>query len=159
MCKKQRGHQWAVLGLIVAAVLPLAGCKAGAASGAEVEAKVKPATIEKIAGTELSRLTLTAKAAARLDIKTEAVADEQKERSGKTALRKVVPYSAVLYDATGTTWVYTSPEPLVFVRQKITIDYIEGGVAVLSDGPATGVKVVTLGASLLYGTEFEVGES
>ena len=144
--------------MIVAAVLPLAGCKAGAASGAEAEAKVKPATVEKIEGTELSRLTLTAKAAARLDLKTGAVAEEQKERAGKTALRKVIPYGAVLYDATGTTWVYTNPEGLVFVRQKITIEYIEGGVAVLSEGPAAGVKVVTVGASLLFGTEFEVGE-
>ena len=148
-----------VLGLIVAA-LPLGACQpAGAVSAGEHEAKVGPATIVKIEGTEVSRLTLTAKAAERLDIQTTAVAEEQKARAGKTALRKVVPYAAVLYDATGATWVYTNPEPLVFVRQKITVDYIEGGVAVLSDGPADGVKVVTVGASLLLGTEFEVGES
>ena len=54
--------------------------------------------------------------------------------------------------------MYTNPDPLVYVRHRITIDYIEGGVAVLSDGPAAGVKVVTVGASLLLGTEFEVGE-
>ena len=158
MSEPQRRYPWVLLGLI-AAVLPIAACqKAGAASEPEHEATVKPAKIEKIEGSDLSRLTLTAKAAERLDIKTAAVAEEQKERSGKTALRKVIPYAAVLYDATGAAWVYTNPEPLVFVRHKITIDYIEGGVAVLSDGPATGVKVVTVGASLLLGTEFEVGE-
>ena len=156
MCQPQRRHPWVVLGLF-AAVLPLAACQS-AGTAAEHEATVKPATIEKVEGTDLSRLTLTAKAAQRLDLKTAAVAEEQKERSGKSSLRKVVPYDAVLYDATGATWVYTSPEALVFVRQRITIDYIEGGVAVLSEGPAVGVKVVTVGASLLLGTEFEVGE-
>ena len=33
--------------------------------------------------------------------------------------RVVIPYSAVLYDADGATWMYTSPKPLVFVRQDI----------------------------------------
>ena len=158
MCNSRRRYLGVVLGLMVAA-LPLAGCQqAGEASAGEDEAN-NPATIVKIEGTEISRLTLTPKAAERLDIKTTAVVEAQKERAGKTSLRKVVPYAAVLYDATGATWVYTNPEPLVFVRQQITVDYIEGDVAVLSDGPATGVKVVTLGASLLLGTEFEVGES
>jgi hypothetical protein len=101
---------------------------------------------------------LTEKAAARLDIRTEAVADEQKTRLGGAAPRRVIPYSAVLYDATGATWVYTNPEPLVFVRHAITIDHIDGDVVVLSDGPAPGVKVVTVGASLLFGTEFEFEE-
>ena len=161
MCEPQRRHLWVVLGLI-AAVLPLAACQPSNAASGE-KAKVEPATIEKIKDkdgkdTEISRLTLTAKAAERLDIKTAAVTEEQKEWAGKTSLRKVVPYSAVLYDATGAAWVYTNPSNLVYVRQRITVDYVERGVAVLSDGPATGVKVVTLGASLLLGTEFGVGE-
>jgi hypothetical protein len=72
-------------------------------------------------------------------------------------MRKVIPYSAVLYDAQSDTWVYTNPEPLVFVRHRIRVDYIEGDVAVLSDGPPSGTKVVTAGAALLFSTEFEVG--
>ena len=160
MCEPQRLHPWVALGLI-AAVLPLTACqRAGAVPD---EAKVPPATVERIKDkdakdTEISRLTLTEKAADRLDIKTAAVSEEPKERAGKTSLRKVVPYSAVLYDATGAAWVYTNPSGLVFVRARITVDYIERDVAMLSDGPAVGVKVVTQGASLLYGTEFGVGE-
>jgi len=78
--------------------------------------------------------------------------------SGKGKKRKVVPYSAVLYDVHGNTWVYTNPEPLVFVRHKVDVDYIEGDVAVLEDGPPSGTKVVTVGAALLLGTELGFGQ-
>ena len=157
MCEKPRRHSWVVLGLFAAA-LPLAACQQSHAATADTHEPGKPSKVEKIQGTELSRLTLTEKAAQRLDIQTTDVREEQRTKSGHTAMRKVVPYAAVLYDATGATWVYTNVQPLVFVRHAITIDYIEGDVAILSDGPALGVKVVTVGASLLYGTEFEVGE-
>jgi hypothetical protein len=77
--------------------------------------------------------------------------------SGSGALRKVVPHSAVIYGAHGESWVYTSPEPLTYVRHPITIDYIENDLAVLTDGPPAGTDVVTVGVAELFGTEFEVG--
>ena len=158
MSENERRHPWVVLGLILAA-LPLAACQEARAGTEDAPAaQVKSATVEKIEGTEISRLTLTAKAAERLDIQTAEIREEQHARSGKPALSKVSPYSAVLYDATGAAWVYTNPETLVYVRHGITIDHIEGDIAILTDGPDAGVKVVTVGASLLYGTEFEVGE-
>ena len=158
MCKQQCRHMWIVLGLVITA-LPLAACReARASSEGEPQEKAKSANVEPIERTELSRVTLTARAAQRLDIKTDTVRESPVARLGNSQLRKVIPYAAVLYDANGASWVYTNPEPLVYVRQRITIDYIEGGVAVLVDGPASGVKVVTVGASLLFGTEFEVGE-
>ena len=73
--------------------------------------------------------------------------------AGGSEKKKVVPYSAVYYDATGNTWVYVNPEPLVFERQKIVIDHIMGDLAVLSDGQPSGTTVVTVGAALLYGAE------
>jgi hypothetical protein len=73
------------------------------------------------------------------------------------ATRKIVPYDAVLYDLHGETWVYTSPEPLVYVRAPITVDYIEGELAVLSEGPPAGTEVVTAGASELFGAETGIG--
>jgi hypothetical protein len=73
-------------------------------------------------------------------------------------LRKVVPYAAVLYGVHGETWVYTNPEPLVYVRQAITIDYIEGDLAILSEGPEAGTEVVTVGAAELFGTETGVSK-
>lgn len=78
--------------------------------------------------------------------------------AGSGATRKIVPFAAILYDTEGHTWVYTNPQPLVFMREAVTIDYVEGELAVLSDGPAAGTKVVTVGGSLLYGAETGVSK-
>jgi hypothetical protein len=63
----------------------------------------------------------------------------------------------VLYDLHGETWVYTNPSPLTFVRNRVSIDNIDGDLAVLSQGPPSGTAVVTVGVPELYGTEFEGG--
>jgi hypothetical protein len=71
--------------------------------------------------------------------------------------QKIIPYAAVLYDVNGDEWVYTSPEPLVYVRAPIVVDYIEGDVAVLVEGPPAGTQIVTAGAAELFGAEAGVG--
>jgi hypothetical protein len=76
---------------------------------------------------------------------------------GSGTQRKIVPYAAVIYGPHGETWVYTSPEPLTFIRHPIAIDYIQEDQVVLSDGPPSGTKVVTVGVAELYGTEYGVG--
>ena len=78
--------------------------------------------------------------------------------SGDGTQRKVVPYASVLYGVHGETWVYTNPEPLVFVRSPITIDYIDGDLAILSEGPEVGTTIVTLGATELFGAETGVSK-
>ena len=55
---------------------------------------------------------------------------------GNGKLRNTVPYSAVLYNSQGVSWVFTAPEPLTFVRERIKIDFIDGDLVVLTDGPA-----------------------
>lgn len=70
----------------------------------------------------------------------------------------VVPYSSVIYDLDGATWVYTSPEPLVFVRYPIVVDYIEGDQAYLVEGPPAGTEVATVGVAELYGADTGVGK-
>ena len=135
--------------VLILAGLLLAGCMQSAVEAAP-EAAV---TIEPIEGTHLARVTLSENAAVRLAIETEALGGDARER----AQRSVVPFSAVVYDADGSTWVYTNPEGLVFVRQAITVVRIDSGVAVLSDGPATGTLVVTIGVAELYGAETGVG--
>lgn len=112
-----------------------------------------PGQVEPINGSDVSRVTLTAEAARRLGVTTVAVRDE--EVAGKRLL--VVPYAAVLYDASGEAWVFTSPEPLVFVRHQIDIESIKGDTVYLSDGPPAGTAVVTVGVAELYGTEVGVG--
>ena len=78
--------------------------------------------------------------------------------SAQETLHKVVPYAAVLYGVHGETWVYSNPEPLVYVRQPIVIDFIEGDLAFLSEGPQVGTAVVTVGAEELFGTETGVSK-
>jgi hypothetical protein len=239
----RRSHRRLAVVLILAA-LPAAACTQ---QKTDVSSK-KPSKIEKVQGTDVNRVTLSPKAAERIDLKTVPVRDEQlgprkrlvggevvarppaapadgskvwvrvsltegdmltvspghparilpltreadkKATAGRAVkgtsnakepvlhyavdsagglapgqrvrvevalngagTRKVVPHAAVVYDAKGKTWVYVNTDPLVFVRQPITIDYIQGDLAVLSDGPAAGTAVVTVGAAELLGTEF-----
>ena len=76
-------------------------------------------------------------------------------RSGEAAV--VLPASAVLYEPNGTTWVYTSPEPQVFVREQLHVEAMSGGRAILKSGPPPGTRVVTVGAFELYGAESSIG--
>ena len=142
------------------AVLPLAAC---VKSAADTVQHAKAGTVEAVEGSELSRVLLSARAAERLGIETAAVRDTQltpvtasTSSDGRTR-RQVIPYAAVLYDPNGKTWTYTSPDSLVFVRHPISIEYIEGDVAVVSNGLPSGMLVVTVGPAELYGTEFGVG--
>ena len=70
----------------------------------------------------------------------------------------VVPYAAVLYGVHGETWVYTNPEPLIFVRQPIEIDFIDGDLVVLLEGPEIGTEIVTIGAAELFGAQTGVSK-
>lgn len=144
-----------ISGLIVLSlIIPFLQLAACAESPEEVEGEEKYARVEPVEGTEVSSVTLTEVAVKKLDIQEAQIGDEQ--INGK--LRKVIPYAAVLYDPEGVTWAFTNPEPLVFIRREIKIDYIESGKAVLLDGPPTGTSVVTVGAAELFGVEIGVGE-
>lgn len=77
--------------------------------------------------------------------------------TGSGTRRKVVPYSAVFYGVNGETWAYTSPKHLVFVRRPIKVDYVDGDLAILSDGPTLGTRIVTVGVAELFGTEYGIG--
>ncbi|MGH8846135.1 MAG: hypothetical protein ACREXQ_02675, partial [Polaromonas sp.] len=73
--------------------------------------------------------------------------------SGSEEKQKVVPYSAVYYDAKGNAWVYVNGTPLTYERQRIAVERVVGDLAILSAGPSVGTPVVTVGAALLYGAE------
>ncbi len=74
------------------------------------------------------------------------------------AQHKAVPYAALIYGLHGETWVYTRPEPLVFIRHPVTVDYIDGDQAILSEGPPAGTEVVTVAGAELYGAETGVSK-
>jgi hypothetical protein len=130
------------------AVLLLAACSPSSGGAAKDPAVV----VEKNATTGLSRLTLSARAAERLGIATASVVDDA-VGGGRT----VVPYAAVIYDASGKTWAYANTDGLAFVRHPITVDRIEADRALLSAGPPTGTLVVTVGVAELWGIETGVG--
>ena len=145
-----QSNRWMAAALIIVA-LDLSAC---AQKPAEPVNENEPAKVEPVKGGEGSSVTLTKEAVKRLDIQIAEVRTDQVH--GKP--RKVVPYAAVLYDPDGRTWVFTNPEPCLYVRQPITIDYIEADQAILSDGPPPGTAVVTVGAAELFGAEIGVGE-
>jgi hypothetical protein len=123
---------------------------AGEAVAASVK-QVKASTVDKIAGSDLKRVTLTPKAVERLDIKTGKMATD-------AAGVITAPYAAIVYDGKGKTWVYTNPEPLVFVRAPVVVSSIKGPVAILKEGPPAGTAVVVLGVAELFGAESGIGK-
>ena len=141
-----KGRLWLAAGLIAASVV-LAGCEQGE-SGKSDE---KPARVVRVQGSEVGRVVLTQRAAERLGIKTQNV----REVPGPdgTAPGLAVPVAALLYDKAGATWVYTTTEPLTYVRYRVTVARIDGDVAILRSGPPAGTAVVTVGAAELLGSE------
>ena len=138
-------RRWMVTTLIVAS-LALAGC-AKTSSEAEL---VGPAKLSPVAGGGgLQQITLTDKAVERLDLQMAAITQEGAEL--------VIPYAAVVYDADGKTWAYTSPKALTYVRSPITVARIAGDKAYLAAGPAVGTNVVTVATAELFGTEAGIG--
>lgn len=133
---------------LVVAGIALSGCT-------EVESETaegyEPAKVHEVKGSELKQVTLTPEAAQRTGVRTASV-----RQSGG---RRVVPYSALLYDGDGRTYVYVTPKPLSFVRAAVAVDRIEGASALLRDGPPVGSRVVTTGASEVFGTELDVAGS
>ena len=134
-----------LLGLYLTACAPAATTE---------EEENKPVSLEPIEGTDLNRVILTDKAAERLGLETVQVLTQQVDG----AERLVIPYAALLYDPSGQAWVYVNVEPLIFVRQAITVDSIQGDKVFLSEGPEAGANVVTMGATELYGSESEFEE-
>jgi hypothetical protein len=140
-----------VAALLLLAALSLAGCQR---EGEGVAAADEPAMVEPVGGSDdLLQVTLTADAAERIDLQT-AVVRTQGEGAAE---RTILPYSAIVYETDGETWVYTSTGDLSFVREHIAVQEIEGDRAVLSEGPPAGTEVVTVGVAELFGAEHGIG--
>jgi hypothetical protein len=134
--------QLAALSLVIAA-LSLAAC-----GELEESESTYPVQLEPVAGTDAKRVTFLPEGARRVGLQTAEV--------GRKGGLKVIPYAALIYDADGKAFVYTSPKPLTYLRQEVEIDRVEGSRVWLSAGPPAGTKVVTTGAAEVYGSEFEV---
>jgi hypothetical protein len=139
-----------VASVVLACVALLSSCRALPEEEAAVE---KAASVEKIAGSNLTRVKVTAKAAERLGIETAPV----REASAGKAKRKVIAYGALIYDADGAAFVYTNPQPLTFVRARINVLSIANDLVFFSGGPAAGTSIVTVGVPELFGIDSGVG--
>ena len=78
------------------------------------------------------------------------------ERTTEESL--VVPWSGILHDTTGGTWVYVNTAPQQYSRRRVEVHRVVNSMAVLAHGPAVGSKVVTAGAAEIFGTEFGTGK-
>ena len=147
-CRRQLRAACAGL-VLIAGVVSLSACgEASSGDDYETASHHVPAKLEPIKGTDVQRVIFDAEAAKRVGLKTAPIRQDGQET--------VIPYDAVIYDADGKTYAYTSSEPLTYVRQEIDIDHVAGDSVMLSDGPPAGTEVVTVGAAEVYGTEFEV---
>ncbi|MEA3216039.1 MAG: hypothetical protein QOJ19_2195, partial [Acidimicrobiia bacterium] len=112
------------------------------------------AKLVDVPGSELKAVQLSDEAAQRIGLETSSV----REAPSGGAARSVMPYAAVLYDAAGDTWAYSTSQSGRFMRVSVTIDRIQGDDAFLSSGPAIGTTIVTVGAAELFGAESTFGE-
>jgi len=134
--------------VLTAASAVLAACGQEAAEAAP---NAEAVTAVEIDGSDRMRLTLSEQAAERLGIVTEVVTEDP------VSGHLIIPYSALMYDASGLTWTYTSPEGLVFIRERVEVDSVDGDIARLTAGPEVDTLVVTIGAAELWGAETGVG--
>jgi RND family efflux transporter MFP subunit len=65
----------------------------------------------------------------------------------------VVPWSSVILDVHGGTWVYESLGKGGYRRRRVDVRLVSGDLAVLHAGPGPGTRVVTAGTAELFGTE------
>ena len=129
---------------LILAALALTSCKQDS-----VAEKYHPAKLDSTEVKGIMKVTLDSKAAERIGLETGELTEE--------GSRKVIPYGALMYDTKGNTWTFTNPSPLVFVRAQVKVADITGDKVYLAEGPPTGTRVVTVGASMLMGAEHKYG--
>jgi hypothetical protein len=144
---KLRGFaaSFAALALIT---LGASGCsEAGASNESNAETAV---TVESAGEDQPARLTVSERGVERLGLRTEPVRPLAGQPNVAT---EVISYSAVVYDADGKSWAYSSPSTRTYVRVPIVISSITGKTVQLKSGPPVGTQVVVVGAPELVGAE------
>jgi dipeptidase len=146
-----------VIGGLVIGGLALTGCTTlETTASARTE---KPSKVEAVAGTEAKKVVLTEQAVTRLGLQTATVAARTvRAAGGRTATRTTAPYSALLYDSKGDTWVFEVVGERAYLRKKVAVEIVDGETVVMTSGPAAGTTVVTVGAAVLYGAELGTGK-
>ncbi len=131
--------------LIIIAVAALAGCgRTATAASQPPPAHVRPGSHGAVS------VVLTPLGAQRAGLQTTVAA-----RAGRSG-EAVVPYSALLYQADGSSVVYTVTGPLTYTLVPVTVASIQGNGVYLT-GLAPGTTVVSVGGEELLGVQDGVG--
>jgi len=138
-------RRYAIAGSLAAAGLALAGC--GSAQGSDT-APAQVASVEVAAEGAPAVVTLSEAAEKRLGVQTTAVT------AAPGGL--VVPYSSVVYEADGSSWVWVRVSPSTYQRSAIAISGITGDQVAVTSGPPAGTEVVTVAAAELVGVEIGI---
>ena len=135
--------------VLAAITVGASGCsEAGASNEENPETAV---TVEAGADEDQpARLPDSERAEQRLGLRTEPVRPLTGQANGAT---EVIAYSAVVYDADGKSWTFSSPSPRTYIRVPIVISSIAGQAVQLKSGPPVGTQVVVVGAPELVGAE------
>jgi len=135
--------------VLAAITVGASGCsEAGASNEENPETAV---TVEAGADEDQpARLTVSERAEQRLGLRTEPARPLTGQANGAT---EVIAYSAVVYDADGKSWTFSSPSPRTYIRVPIVISSIAGQAVQLKSGPPVGTQVVVVGAPELVGAE------
>lgn len=143
------------LHLLLLIVLLLASLQLSAcAPKQELAPQVAPVHVTHLSGDQPTRVTLTPDAIKRLDLQTDSVQVANVNGVEKT----LIPYSSIVYDTEGRTWVYTSPQEGTYLRTAVQIESIDGDDVTIAAGLPAGTAVVTVGAEELFGSETEFEE-
>ena len=78
------------------------------------------------------------------------------QKGNQSAL--AIPFSAVVYDIDGGTWVYQQAAKHTYSRNRVLVSRVVNQQAILTKGLGPDVKIVTVGTAELFGTEFGVGK-
>ena len=70
----------------------------------------------------------------------------------------VAPWSSVIHDIHGGTWVYEARAPQTYARRRVEVLRRAGELAVFASAPAAGTAIVTTGVAELFGVEFGAGK-
>ena len=71
----------------------------------------------------------------------------------KTDNKLTIPYSAVVYDIYGGSWVYMQQSKNSYERKRVFLDHISDRQAIINEGPAANSKIVINGALELFAVE------
>jgi multidrug efflux pump subunit AcrA (membrane-fusion protein) len=140
----------------LAAVLVAVGIAVSGCGSTSTPAMPAAGKLVHVAGSPGGHVVLTPSGAQRLGVETATVrATRAHGASGPSLL---VPYSSLVYDPNGNTYVFISLSALTFAEVPVSVGQISGDSVYLLRGPAAGARVVTVGAEELYGVQTGVLE-